>query len=105
MKNNKYQRVFDARMAYETNCMNLYDDPLGLRPSKTPIRGDRMEDFACRYEVDVREMIDILPAVEKALGIEGPKRPISVDNYLSLKDLEGRTNLGHIIGELKKQAK
>ena len=64
------ENAFNARMAYEKNCILKYDDPLGTRPSKTPPRGERMKDYAVRYGVSEQSMRDILPDVEKAIEVE-----------------------------------
>lgn len=44
----KHERAFNAMMAYEKNCIAKYDYP-DNRPSKPPINGERMVDFACKY--------------------------------------------------------
>ena len=62
----KYERAFNARLAYEKNCIVKYDYP-DNRPSKPPIKGERMEDFACRFGTTIQEMKDVEMQVERAL--------------------------------------
>lgn len=62
----KYERAFNARLAYEKNCIAKYDYP-DNRPSKPPIKGERMEDFACRFGTTIQEMKDVEMQVERAL--------------------------------------
>jgi len=64
------ERAFNARMAYEKNCILKYDDPLGMRSSKAPRKGERMKDFALLYGVSQQAMKNILPEVEKAIERE-----------------------------------
>lgn len=63
----KYERAFNARLAYEKNCIAKYDYQDNI-PSKPPIKGERMEDFACRFGTTIQEMKECLPAVERALN-------------------------------------
>jgi hypothetical protein len=62
----KYERAFNARLAYEKNCIAKYDYP-DNRPSKPPVNGERMEDFACRFGTTIKEMKDVEMQVEVAL--------------------------------------
>lgn len=65
----KHERAFNARLAYEKNCIAKYDYPdWMMKPSKPPIKGERMEDYACRYGTTIKEMKDVLPAVERGLA-------------------------------------
>jgi hypothetical protein len=66
MENEKYNRAFNARLAYEKNCILKYDYTDG-RPSKPPKVGDSMLDFANRFDTTIEEMKDCLPHVEDAL--------------------------------------
>lgn len=71
-----YERAFKARLEYEKNCMAKYDYPKWTgRPSKTPIKGERIHDFAIRYNTTVKEMkcSSLLDAVERQLIKEGFK--------------------------------
>ena len=64
----KYERAFNARLAYEKNCISKYDYPDWMgKPSKPPIKGERMEDFACRFGTTIQEMKDVEIQVERAL--------------------------------------
>jgi hypothetical protein len=64
----KYERAFNARLAYEKNCIAKYDYPDWMRePSKPPIKGERMEDFACKFGTTIQEMKDCEIQVERAL--------------------------------------
>ncbi len=64
----KYERAFNARLAYEKNCIAKYDCPDWMhKPSKIPIKGERMEDFACRFGTTIQEMKDVEMQVERAL--------------------------------------
>lgn len=66
----KCDRAFNARMAYERNCIAKYDYPDWMcKPSKPPVKGERIEDFAYKYGTTVKEMIACLPAVEIALKL------------------------------------
>ncbi len=63
--------IFEARLAYEENCIAKYDRT--GRPSKPPIKGERMCDYAVRYGVSIQSMKDVLPRVEvelQKLGLE-----------------------------------
>jgi len=55
--------AFNARLAYERNCMAKYDRP--NRPSKTPPSGERMQDYAEMYGCTLEEMKRVLPEVER----------------------------------------
>lgn len=59
-------RAFNAMMAYEKNCISKYDHP--LYPSKVPIKGERMEDFALKYGTTVKEMKACAIEVERELN-------------------------------------
>lgn len=64
----KYERAFEARLAYEKNCIAKYDYPDFMnKPSRPPKKGERIGDYAMRYGTTVKEMKDCLPAVERAL--------------------------------------
>lgn len=64
----KYERAFNARLAYEKNCIAKYDYPDWMgKPSKPPINGERMGDFAYRFETTIQEMKDVETQVERAL--------------------------------------
>ena len=62
----KYERAFNARLAYEKNCIAKYDYP-DNRPSRPPKKGDTMLDYAFRFGTTIEEMKECLPAVEHAL--------------------------------------
>ena len=49
-----YINAYNALLAYELNCIEKYDQPIGH--SKPPKIGDRMVDFAIRFETSVEEM-------------------------------------------------
>lgn len=67
----KYESAFNARLAYEKNCIAKYDYPDWMRkPSKPPIKGERMIDFAMKYNTTIEEMKACLPQVERALANE-----------------------------------
>lgn len=64
----KYERAFNARLAYENNCILKYDYPSwSNKPSKPPLEGDTMEDFAFKFGTTVQEMKDCEMQVERAL--------------------------------------
>ena len=64
----KYERAFNARLAYEKNCIAKYDYPDWMcKLSKPPIKGERMEDFACKFGTTIQEMKDCEMQVERAL--------------------------------------
>jgi hypothetical protein len=64
----KYERAFQARLAYEKNCIAKYDFPDGMMmPSLPPKEGERMYDYAMRFGTTIEEMKECLPAVERAL--------------------------------------
>tara|TARA_R110000772_G_C13310332_1_gene440574 strand:- start:8779 stop:9270 length:492 start_codon:yes stop_codon:yes gene_type:complete len=48
------QNAYNALLAYELNCMEKYDQPMGH--SKPPKMGDRMVDFAIRFGTSVEQM-------------------------------------------------
>lgn len=67
----KYERAFNARLAYEKNCIAKYDYPDWMhKPSKPPIKGERMEDFARKFGTTIREMEDCEIQVDRALQNE-----------------------------------
>ena len=64
----KYECAFQARLAYEKNCIAKYDYPdWMIKPSKPPKQGERMSDYAMRFGTTIEEMKECLPAVERAL--------------------------------------
>jgi hypothetical protein len=63
----KYERAFNARLAYEKNCIAKYDY-LDNRPSKPPIKGERMKDYAIKYNTTIEEMKACELQVERALA-------------------------------------
>lgn len=63
----KHERAFNARLAYEKNCIAKYDYPDWMKPSRPPKMGENMSNFAMRYGTTIKEMKDVLPAVERAL--------------------------------------
>ena len=63
------ERAFNAALAYEKNCIAKYDY-VDMRPSRPPKKGERMEDFACRYGTTVKEMKNQWRQVERALANE-----------------------------------
>jgi hypothetical protein len=65
----RYQRAFNAALAYEKNCIAKYDYPDWMnKPSKPPKKGERMEDYAAKYGTTIKEMKDQWRNVERALG-------------------------------------
>lgn len=62
---------FLAALVYERNCIKKYDYT-DERPSKTPIKGERMDDFAKIYQVSVKEMKNKWLAVEEFLKVYKP---------------------------------
>jgi hypothetical protein len=55
----RYQRAFEARLAYERNCIAKYDYPDFMqKPSRPQKRGDTMLDYAMRYDVSIKDMKD-----------------------------------------------
>jgi len=67
----KYERAFNARLAYEKNCIDKYDYPDWMcKPSKPPIKGERMIDFAIKYNTTIEEMKACELQVERALANE-----------------------------------
>ena len=53
----KYERAFNARLAYEKNCIAKYDYPdWMMKPSRPILKGERMEDFAYKFGADIKEM-------------------------------------------------
>lgn len=63
----KSERAFQALLAYEKNCIAKYDYP-DNRPSKPPIKGERMSDYAERYGTTIEEMKSHWKGVEYALA-------------------------------------
>ena len=63
----KTERAFQALLAYEKNCIAKYDSP-DNRPSKPPIKGERMSDYAERYGTTIEEMKSHWKSVEYALA-------------------------------------
>lgn len=63
------KRAFNALMAYEKNCFIFYDRP--GKPSLTPRRGERIQDYALEYETTAEEMKKQRNAVEDQLKREG----------------------------------
>jgi hypothetical protein len=63
----KQERAFNAMMAYEKNCIAKYDYPDNT-PSKPIPRGERMEDFACKYGTTIKEMKACGLQVDRALA-------------------------------------
>ncbi len=59
------KRAFDAALAYEKNCRMKYDHP--LFPSRNPIKGERISDFAEKFQTTVNEMKLQWKAVEFTL--------------------------------------
>ena len=59
--------AFCARLEYERNCIEKYDRPGS--PSYTPPIGERMLDYAEKFGCTLSEMKDVLPEVEKYLGL------------------------------------
>lgn len=67
----EYQKAFDAAVAYESNYRTKYEHPEGCyKYRKTPVRGETMYDFACRFGTTIKEM---------------KKCEREVDNYLDNK--------------------
>lgn len=67
----EFNKAFQARLAYEKNCIEKYDRK-GMN-SITPKKGERLEDFARMFLTTPEEMKEILPKVEdelKRLGLE-----------------------------------
>ena len=62
----KHKRAFDALLAYEKNCILKYDYP-DNRPSKPPKKGERMEDYARTFGVEIKDMKACWREVERAL--------------------------------------
>lgn len=56
-----------AMLAYERNCIEKYDDPLNRYPSKPPIKGERMIDYANKFGVTIEEMKGQAGKVERFL--------------------------------------
>lgn len=53
----KDKKAFEALLAYEKNCIAKYDYPDWMgKPSKPPIKGERMEDFAFKFGTTIEEM-------------------------------------------------
>ena len=67
----KYERAFNARLAYEKNCIAKYDYPDWMcKPSKPPIKGERMIDFAMKYNTTIEEMKACELQVDRTLANE-----------------------------------
>ena len=65
----KYERAFNAQLAYEKNYIAKYDYPDWMcKPSKPPIKGERMADFAHRFGTTIQEMKDVQRQVDRALS-------------------------------------
>lgn len=64
--NPTYEVAFNAMLAYEKNCIAKYDY-LDNRPSKIPIKGERIGDFAYSYGTTVKEMRNCEMQVEYTL--------------------------------------
>ena len=62
----KHKRAFDALLAYEKNCILKYDYP-DNRPSIPPKKGERMEDYARTFGVEIKDMKACWREVERAL--------------------------------------
>lgn len=68
----KGQKAFDARLAYEKNCIEKYDYPKYTgRPSQPPPKGERMEDYAMLHNTTVREMKEVELQVDEELRRQG----------------------------------
>ncbi len=63
---NEADKAISALLAYELNCQAKYDAP--GRPSKMPVKGERMEDFATRYGTTVGRMKKMWRQVEYILA-------------------------------------
>ncbi len=64
----KHERAFQARLAYEKNCIAKYDFPdWMMKPSLPPKQGERMADYAVMFGTTIEEMKQCLHAVEEAL--------------------------------------
>lgn len=67
----KYERAFNAAMAYERNCRAKYDYPDFLRKASIPpIKGERMVDFAFKFRTTIKEMKSCERQVDKMLAKE-----------------------------------
>lgn len=67
----KYERAFNARLAYEKNCIAKYDYPDFMHlPSRPPKKGETMRDFAMKYNTTIEEMKDCELQVDRALENE-----------------------------------
>ncbi|MBW1853130.1 MAG: hypothetical protein JRJ00_00355 [Deltaproteobacteria bacterium] len=55
--------AFNARLEYEMNCFRKYDRP--NMPSLTPIKGERMGDYARKFNTSIDLMKEVLPSVER----------------------------------------
>jgi len=60
-----FSRAYDARLAYEENCLRKYDR-VGKPSLPIPI-GERLEDYALKYRTTPEAMRQILPTVEAEL--------------------------------------
>ncbi|MCK5017746.1 MAG: hypothetical protein KAS32_11845, partial [Candidatus Peribacteraceae bacterium] len=68
----KYELAFAAMLAYEMNCIAKYDYPDRMcRPSRCPVKGERMSDYAIRYGTTLFEMKEhsLQMAVDRALNV------------------------------------
>lgn len=53
----RYERAFEARLAYEKNCIAKYDYPNWMcKPSRPSKKGETMLDYAIRFNTTVEEM-------------------------------------------------
>jgi hypothetical protein len=67
----KKQRAFDARLAYEKNCMAKYDYPVSHnRPSRPIPAHESMGAYAAKYGTTIKEMKDCEVEVEIAIDEE-----------------------------------
>ncbi len=66
------ENAFNARLEYEKNCILKYDRP--NMPSRTPIKGERIEDYAHKFNTTVELMKEVLPSVENYLEDKGVGR-------------------------------
>lgn len=95
----KQKRAFDAMLAYERNCILKYDYP-DNRPSKQPIMGERMIDFACRFKTTIEEMKQCGGEVERFIENNPPEKkviafigyPKQLVNYIVIDRLIDKTD-------------
>ena len=65
-----FQRAYNARIAYEKNCLLKYDFPHWMNKNSSPPKpGETMKDYAIKYKTTVREMKDCETAANKTLQI------------------------------------